>query len=75
MANMINKKPKNETIGPTVMRRKLKISGLNSTWVEEPVIRKKPITIIANPDAISTKFILPSPDECLFSITLKNLVS
>ena len=37
---MINKKPKNETIGPTVMRRKLKISGLNSTWVEEPVIRK-----------------------------------
>lgn len=53
MAKMINKKPKKDVIGPIVIRRVLKISGLNSTSVEEPVINKNPITIIAKPIAIN----------------------
>jgi len=67
---MIKIKPKNDTIGPTVMRRVLKMSGLNSTPVDEPVISKKPKTIIKNPTAISTKFIFPRRNCLLFSISI-----
>jgi hypothetical protein len=63
MAKMINRKPKNEIIGPKVMRRKLKISGLNLIWVEEPVIRKKPMTITIKPAAIRNRLIFPIPEE------------
>ena len=61
-------KPKNEIIGPIVMRRVLKMSGLNSTFVEEPVINAKPNTIIAKPTAKSTRFIFPRRNCLLFSI-------
>jgi hypothetical protein len=52
MATIMNKKPKREIIGANVILLKLKISGLNIISVEEPVIRKKPITTIAKPIAI-----------------------
>lgn len=65
---MINKNPKNEVIGPTVILRVLKISGLNSVTVVEPDIRKKPITIITNPTAINNKLILSSVKRLFSSI-------
>jgi len=46
MAKMTNMNPKKETIGPTVILRVLKISGLNSVTVGEPVIRINPKTIM-----------------------------
>jgi len=52
MATIMNKKPKREIMGASVILLKLKISGLNVISVEEPVIRKKPITIMTKPIAI-----------------------
>jgi len=63
MAKIINRKPKKEIMGPKVIRRKLKISGLNLTSVEEPVIRKKPMTITIKPAAIRNRLIFPIPEE------------
>lgn len=65
---MIKIKPVNDTIGPTVIRRVLKMSGLNSVPVVEPVINAKPNTIIANPTAINIILILPNVNRVLFSI-------
>lgn len=67
---MIEIKPNNETIGPTVIRRKLKMSGLNSLVVEEPVINAKPKTIITKPMAINSMLILPRVKCLSFSIKL-----
>lgn len=50
-------------MGPKVIRRKLKISGLNLTSVEEPVIRKKPMTITIKPAAMRNRLIFPIPEE------------
>ena len=57
IATIIKANPLMLTIGAKVMRRKLKISGLNSNVVEEPCIRKKPTTISTNAIAISIKLI------------------
>ena len=67
MAKITKIKPKNETIGPTVIRRVLKMSGLNSIKVVEPVISKNPITIITKPNAISNKLVLAKVSRLLFS--------
>lgn len=64
----MNRKPKNEIIGPTVMRRKLKISGLKSVRVVEPVIKKNPTTMMRKPTAIKIKLILPMVKRGVFSI-------
>lgn len=43
----MNTKPRNEIAGPTTMRRVLKISGLNCSWVVlPPSISRNPATII-----------------------------
>ena len=68
MAKIININPKNEIIGPTVILRVLKISGLNSVTVAGPVIKINPNTMIAKPTAISRKFIFPNFKCLLFSI-------
>lgn len=65
---MIKIKPINDTIGATVIRRVLKISGLNSVPVVEPVINTKPKTIMAKPTAINIRLILPSVKRVLFSM-------
>jgi len=63
---MTNMNPKKETIGPTVILRVLKISGLNSVTVGEPVIRINPKTIMIKPKAISKKLILPKIRRLFF---------
>ena len=68
MAKIININPKNEIIGPTVILRVLKMSGLNSVTVAGPVIKINPNTMIAKPTAISRKFIFPNFKCLLFSI-------
>ena len=70
MAKMIEINPANEIIGPTVMRRKLKTSGLNSLIVDEPVINAKPKTMITKPMAIKNMLTLPSVKRLSFSILL-----
>lgn len=70
MAKIIEIKPNNEIIGPNVIRRKLKTSGLNSLTVDEPVINAKPKTIMAKPTAINIILILPRVNCLLFSIIL-----
>lgn len=59
IAKMINRNPKNDTIGATVILLKLKISGLNVVSVDEPDIRINPNTIITKPMAIKIKLIFP----------------
>ena len=68
MAKMINIKPMNDTTGATVIRRVLKMSGLNSVPVVEPVINTKPKTIIAKPTVIKIRLILPNVKRVLFSM-------
>jgi len=70
MAKIMKRKPKNEIIGPTVIRRTLKMSGLNWAVVVEPVIKIKPSTIIAKPTAIKIILILPSVKRLFSSIML-----
>ena len=67
---MINTKPENSTTGATVIRRVLKMSGLNSVPVVEPVINTKPKTMIRNPTAIRIKLILPIVKRVLFSMII-----
>lgn len=66
--------PKKETIGPTVILRVLKISGLNSVTVGEPVIRINPKTIMIKPKAISKKLILPKIRRLFFSILISKIL-
>ena len=70
MAKMIKINPEKATTGPTVIRRVLKISGLNSVPVVEPVISAKPKTIMAKPMAINIKLIFSKVKRVLFSIKL-----
>ncbi len=71
---MTNMNPKKETIGPTVILRVLKISGLNSVTVGEPVIRINPKTIMIKPKAISKKLILPKIRRLFFSILISKIL-
>jgi hypothetical protein len=75
MANTIKTKPNKETIGAKVILRKLKTSGLNSTSVVEPVIKKKPVTIIRKLTAINIKLILPKVNACVDFICLQLIYS
>ncbi len=68
MAKIINKNPKRDTIGPTTMRRVLKISGLKSSTVVEPVINKNPMMMIMNPKPIKYKLSLLSVNFLFSSI-------
>ena len=71
-AKMINTNPNNEIMGPTVIRRKLKTSGLNSLTVPEPDIKINPITMITKPMAISNMLVFASVNFFSFSILFKN---
>ncbi len=71
---MTNMNPKKETIGATVILRVLKISGLNSVTVGEPVIRINPKTIMIKPKAISKKLILPKIRRLFFSILISKIL-
>ena len=58
MATIIAKKPNNAIIGPNVIRRKEKISGLYSVApLGLPTISAKPITTTTTLMAINTAFI------------------
>ena len=66
MAKIMEINPNKETIGPTVILRKLYTSGLNSLMVVDPVINAKPKMIMANPTAIKIRLVLPKV-KCLLS--------
>ena len=57
MAKAMNRNPRNVMVGPTTMRRVLKIPGSNSVCVADPppLISRKPITIIARQQPIIMK--------------------
>ena len=62
-------KPTKQTIGATVMRLKLKMSGLNAASVEPaPPIKMKPKTMMSTPMANKIKFVL-SKAKFLLSIS------
>lgn len=55
MAPIIARNPKREIIGPSVMRRKEKMSGLKDCSVVEPSIRQNPMTIMTKQMAIKIR--------------------
>ena len=75
MAKMIKINPEKATTGPTVIRRVLKISGLNSVPVVEPVISAKPKTIMAKPMAINIKLIFFFPNIFFLFCDLRGLIT